>query len=316
MSVTKYELSFETLARITEARLSARLSAVEPLTAGLCNALYALTLEDGRRCVLKAASPGKAGLRRGEAWLMETELEAMRLAGSKGIPVPAILTQDDGGNLCEAPYFIMSFVPGTCMGTMTRTWSVEEKEYWYGEIGRLAKRIASIEGDAFGILASGRTFPDNFSFFVDFFSLLLADAEDGRIDLGVSPDRLASRLNRSRTALEAVDVPCLVHYDLWENNLMVEDGKIVGVLDWERAVFGDPLMEERFRNYAVHPAFLAAYGKTAFTPAETERCLWYDMAMDAALMIEVFFRGYADTRQYDRAKGRFLKAWEKLGGIG
>ncbi len=316
MSGTKHELALSDIQRVCEEKLDGVLMQVYPLADGLCNALYLLEFSNGHKAVLKASSPDKKGLRRGEQWLMDSELAALNLMKNvPGIPVPQVIVQDNSGKVLDAPYFIMEYIEGISMGNMKKEWPDTEKTIWNHRIGRLARSIASFSGESFGILASGRTFSTFMEFFQDFLSMLIMDAEDGRIDLGVSSDKLYSRLSDSRSAMEEVTEPKLVHYDLWENNLIVRKDRIVGVLDWERAMYSDPLMEERFRNYAIHPSFLMGYGKTEFTSDERERCLWYDMAMDAAPMIEVFYRQYDDTKQYDRARDRFLFAWRKLNGI-
>ncbi len=314
MSRTKYELDRGRLEKVAGTVFGTELLGFRELTAGLCNALYLLDLPEGHKAVLKAADPDKKGLRRGEQWLMRTEVEAMGLASRIGnVPVPEIYAKDLSGDLFGAPLFIMEYVSGQSMGEVARSWSPEEKDEWYEKIGELARRIASLHGPSFGIIGSGRMFPDCHSFFMDFLGMILKDADEGKISLGVETDAVINRLESSADLFNEVTEPRFVHYDLWENNLIIRNGCIAGVLDWERAVFADPLMEERFRNYALRPSFLKGYGKEMLSASETERCLWYDLAMDATLMVEVFYRQYEDRRQYERAGRRLTKTAEKLG---
>ena len=37
--------------------------------------------------------------------------------------------------------------------------------------------------------------------------------------------------------------PCLLHGDYWAQNLLWEQGRITGILDWEDAAIGDPLSD-------------------------------------------------------------------------
>lgn len=313
MDRSKNHQTEEDVARIVGHALGKDVISSEPLTAGQCNALYAVTLADASRCVLKVASADGIGLRRGERWLMRSEIAAMRLAEPlPDVPAPRVLFSDDTKTVCSAPYFIMEYVDGELMGKMRRGWTEEEREYWYEKIGRLIRAYTSVTNDAFGIVAGERWFRSLYDFYRDMLVMMLDDAEEYRVDLGADRDSLLERLALSRPSLDAYTVPRLVHYDLWENNLIVRDGEIVGVLDWERAIWSDPLMEERFLRYARHPAMLRGYGQETFSPEERERMLWYDILMDAAFMVDVYTRQYTDDSQYRWGKDLFRQAWNEL----
>ena len=67
MDISKNHQTAEDAARIVKHAFGAGMKEYVPLTAGQCNALYAVTLTDGTRCVLKVASLDGKGLRRGDA---------------------------------------------------------------------------------------------------------------------------------------------------------------------------------------------------------------------------------------------------------
>jgi fructosamine-3-kinase len=50
--------------------------------------------------------------------------------------------------------------------------------------------------------------------------------------------------------------------DLWWENILVEGGRITGVLDWDRALWGDPEIEFAVLDYCgmSRPAFWEGYG--------------------------------------------------------
>ena len=66
-------------------------------------------------------------------------------------------------------------------------------------------------------------------------------------------------------ALDDVRVPQLVHWDLWDGNIFVEPktGQITGIIDFERALWGDPLMEFQYRTLEITPAYESGYGAIA-----------------------------------------------------
>jgi len=71
-------------------------------------------------------------------------------------------------------------------------------------------------------------------------------------------------LQDGRIFLEEIDKPHLLHGDLWPKNVLVDrhgtEVKIVGLLDSERAVWGDPYAEWVFNMFNLHPAFWTGYG--------------------------------------------------------
>jgi hypothetical protein len=79
---------------------------------------------------------------------------------------------------------------------------------------------------------------------------------------------------------------------MWEGNIFVENGEMCGVIDWERAMWGDPLMDDRFRSHNRPAAFLEGFGQTAFTPEELRRIAWYDLFLYLTMFTESFYREY------------------------
>ncbi len=105
--------------------------------------------------------------------------------------------------------------------------------------------MQSVEGEVFGYPADdfalgARSWPD---FVAMLFEATIADAEPWGVD--IDPDRMMKALTVSSDALATVKTPTLVHNDLWQGNVLLdpETGRIGGVLDFERALFGDPLQD-------------------------------------------------------------------------
>ena len=191
--ISKTNLSPADVLRITEASLGREAADSEPLTAGQCNALYAVTLSDGSRCVLKTAPDPALRLRRGERWLMQTEISAMRLAQTlPGVPLPRILAEDRTCALCPAPFFIMEYAPGHSAALDRPRWSAEEHDRWYRRFGEMIRAIAEARAPSFGIVASGRTFSTLSAFAGDMLEMVLADCRDFDVDTGADADEIAA----------------------------------------------------------------------------------------------------------------------------
>jgi aminoglycoside phosphotransferase (APT) family kinase protein len=90
-------------------------------------------------------------------------------------------------------------------------------------------------------------------------------------------------------------VPCFVHWDLWDPNVFVDPDSldVVGVIDFERALWGDPLMEGQFLSKIGDAAFLDAYGIPMLsTPGAVSRRLLYDLYLFVIMVVEVAYRHY------------------------
>ena len=74
----------------------------------------------------------------------------------------------------------------------------------------------------------------------------------------------------ARGQLDEVTEPRYVEWDLWDSNVLVRDGAIVGIIDHERAFYGDPLIEAGFvatqlPAFGDPTAFMRGYGQGELT---------------------------------------------------
>ena len=121
-------------------------------------------------------------------------------------------------------------------------------------------------------------------------------------------------------SLEEIKRPCLVHWDAWNPNFFVKDGRVTGLVDFERALWAEPLMEAQFRQLVGENVSdsisnsLRGYGKTSFTPVEEQRNHLYALHLALVMHVECYYRNY-DTddifnfsRQYIRDTMQRLQA--------
>ena len=88
---------------------------------------------------------------------------------------------------------------------------------------------------------------------------------------------------------------------------MVRDGHIVTIIDHERALYGDPLMEGGFAgldlpDFGDPTAFMRGYGQEQLTPRETTRRRLYTLHLVVIMAIETVYRGHTTPTQYDWAR--------------
>jgi Ser/Thr protein kinase RdoA (MazF antagonist) len=133
---------------------------------------------------------------------------------------------------------------------------------------------------------------------------VLRDGERRSVDLGCDYGTVRSLLDEHAGSLDEVLEPRLVEFDLYDDNVMVRDGAIVAIIDHERALYGDPLMEGCF-NALVLPAafgdptaFLRGYGQGPLTGTELTRRRLYTLHLMLILTVKTAYREYTDTRPY------------------
>jgi hypothetical protein len=89
---------------------------------------------------------------------------------------------------------------------------------------------------------------------------------------------------------------------------------ITGILDCERALWGDPLMEINFGAFGVNPAVREGYGVDllAGPDARTRRAL-YNAYLWLIMIIECTYRGYDNRQQEQRARAKLVDEIDALG---
>ncbi|THF74954.1 aminoglycoside phosphotransferase family protein [Cohnella fermenti] len=281
---------------------------------GWANAAYAITMEDGRRAVLKAAPPEGARLMRYERNLMRTEVEVTRRVGELGtVPVPAIYKHDDSRTIVPVEYFVMEFLEGTPYSAARNGMSLEERERIERELGRYNRLINGIKGERFGLYSWGAegkpTWREAFGQMAE---NVLLDGEEAGVELPAAYEEVRRRIAAVLPALREADEPRLAHWDLWDGNVFVKDGRITGIIDFERAMWADPLIEHYFSRFNGSAAYYEGYGRGELTGGERIRRSLYDLYLDLILHIECAYRGYENEDHIRWARDNAKEGWERF----
>ncbi len=274
-------------------------ASITEFTAGWFNVTYGVRLGDGRDVVLKIAPPPDVPILGYEANVMSTEVATMqRLANHAVVPVPVIYFYDTSLDICDAEYFFMQRAIGKPLSEAKESMTAKELGRVEAQTGKIVRAINSYIGSYFGYPGNpelqGGDWPETFSLM---FESLLKDGEAIGAQLVAPYDELHRLVSRHKGALSEVVSPRLVHWDLWDTNILIDDGSITGVIDFERALWADPLMEAQFRalrDEGVTQA-MRSYGKTQFSESELCRCHLYSLYLGLVMCIESLYRGYASN---------------------
>jgi aminoglycoside phosphotransferase (APT) family kinase protein len=285
---------------------------------GWFNASYKIRLADGRDVVLKIAPASDVEVMLYEKNIMATEVAAMRLVRQNpAIPVPEIYYFDDTHALCNADYFFMEHMTGDSLEHVSHSLAPVAKASIERHVGEIIREINSFPGAYFGYDGNPDLRADTWQeAFIMIFESVLEDAARKNVHFDFSYDELRAIVLKHVPALKEVTKPCLVHWDAWNPNFFVRDGIITGIIDFERALWAEPLMEAQFRRFgdsAVTDS-MRGYGKTTFTFAEEQRSHLYALHLGLVMHTECFFRNYDNqeifnfSRQYIGATMEWLKA--------
>lgn len=298
--ITKNKQSQETLRKMTgEAFPEKAIERITELTEGMCNVAYRILFSDGSESILKIAAKDRSGNTSNEIGLMEAEVTAMQLVREyTHIPVAIVYKYDISHTLCSGDYFFMEKMPGENLSKIKDALSVEERTGIYEQIGQYSRQLTAIGNASFGMLGDSKSFSSLYEFVRYLLDNLIRDAKNRSIDILFDGDELLDSLAEDRRVFESVEHATLVHWDMWEGNIFVENGRVSGIIDWERAMWGEPFMDDRFRHHNQNQAFLAGFGQTVFSEDEKKRLRWYDIILYLTMMIEVFYREFEDDGQY------------------
>lgn len=297
MGITKNRKSHQELLALAGAAFHGKtVAAVIELTEGLFNAAYRFAFADGSASILKIAAATKEGLLSNEINMMQAEVTAMELARRHGLPyVPQVQYSDFSCTQCNGTFFFMTCMPGASLNSCKEQLSADTLADIHQELGRLQRRMTDMHREKFGLLADENQFDTLYGLVAYLFRHVLGDAAGRGVDLGVPKEEILLLLEKDKPCFYQVETPSFVHWDMWEGNILVNDGRVTGVIDWERAMWTDPLMDDRFRRHTRSAAFLQGYGKETFTPGEQRRLLWYDLFLFTTMYVECFYRQYEEN---------------------
>ncbi len=308
-SLSKIELNTDLAAAIVTCHFgsAARLDLFEELKDGFFNAAALLELRDGTKMVLKAAPPDEVRVLRYERDILRAEVESMRrVRAETSVPVPEILAHDTTRSLLASDFFIMTFLPGIPFNKVRRTFSSDAQAAVDREMGRLTCEISALTNNVFGYWSQpapvGTSWRDTFSNMVKW---VLQDGLDAGVDLKIDYAEIERRMSAHYACLDEIEIPRLVHWDLWDGNIFVDptSGQITGLIDFERVMWADPLIEGIFANLDPNSQAVLGFGsKILSSPASQMRRLLYNIYLHLIMVIECTYRHFPTPDQENWAR--------------
>jgi aminoglycoside phosphotransferase (APT) family kinase protein len=291
----------------------ARLTSWSELSDATFNTAYRIRVADGPGLVLKVAPLPDSPLLTYETAIMHTEAMFYRLVADAGtVPVPEVVHIGQDRQVIDTDFLLMTECRGDNWSAQRERIGHADRARLRADIGRLVAALHRITGTAFGY-PQDAVAPPSASWRTAFLAMvdaILADyARYGtlRMDAGLPlpAEEISERLRAHSGVLDDVTVPALVHFDLWDGNILVDatgpSPAIGGIVDGERAFWGDPIADfvslALFEDIAQDDAFLAGYrdagGQVTFDTSCRRRLSLYGIYLDLLMLVEGAPRGYS-----------------------
>lgn len=194
--------------------------------AGTVNAIFRIGDDLAARFPLRAQDPHRA-----RAWLEAEAAAARELAGVATVPTPRPVAIGEPGAGYPLPWSVQTWLPGCVAALEDPAGSIELARDLAAFVAGL--RAADTRGRRFTGAGRGGHLPDH-----DEWMQVCFDESAGLLEV----PRLRAMWAELRT-LPEVDVDVMCHGDLTPSNVLVRDGRLVGVLDGGGFAAADPALD-------------------------------------------------------------------------
>ncbi len=276
-SVLFQTISEEQLQMCCRKYLNEQLESAELLEGGLFNTTYRLNTKQ-RSAILRLGPVNRQFLLPYEQRLMDAEVIVQTLFHKHGIPTSQLLALDTSRTFLDRDIMAVACIPGVSLSNVTVP--RETERCICADAGRMVREIHSISPDEvpekfekpFGRVAAvlagmgGSSWSEAICREI---SLWRSQGEKISLFSPKDFDRFEALYSRFAALLDAgCPAPKLVHADLWYGNLLVDtDGKLLALIDADRAFFGDPQFEFA-TGWMIGESFCKGYGGTPDPSAE------------------------------------------------
>lgn len=288
-----------------------RVVQIAPLSGGTFNTAYRIGLTDGGGAVLKVSPDPSAPILRYERQIMRTEALFCTLAQRCDAAVPAVLHAGFDEGIIDGDYLLLSHCPGEPWPAVDGQLDAGARAGLRSRLGRMVASLHTLTGTGFGYPA-GALGPLRSSWRAAFLTMVgavLADAHRFAAGLPRPAGEIAQVIEAASAVLDEVSTPVLVHFDLWDGNILLDltgsKPRIGGLIDAERAFWGDPLADlvslALLGDITADASFLAGYraagGRLVLDESAKLRLAMYRCYLYLIMLVEAVPRGFTGAQR-------------------
>jgi aminoglycoside phosphotransferase (APT) family kinase protein len=250
-----------------------KLASFEHLTGGMFATTFKVTLQDGRTLVVKTAPADTSSLLSYEHNIVATERLIYEMCSDKpALLMPQVVYSDFTREIVAGDALMVTVLEGTPWNVLAEKSRVRWDEPGIErERGAYFARLHTVTGERYGYPGlpdlQASTWRGAFELML---RAILDDSKGWNIDLPC--DEIWAAYERNAHHLETVRFPHLVHMDVWQANVFLDaEERISGIIDTERAIFGDPIFD-----------FIGA-DQMGFAPVDAHQLQGYETEAQAIL---------------------------------
>ena len=241
------------------------------------------------------------------------ERVAYDLLADSGLPVPSVVVVDESRRIVPYDFIVLTRLPGANVAESRDTLSAAQVQALAWEAGRSLARIHAHTFAGFDKLCEIEhpRFLSWFDYYSDYAHRYMRPARQRGLLDDQSFRRLEKVLARAHGLLAQVTRGVLVHSDYHYENILQQDGRLTGILDFEWALSGDPAsdfvpVDERERVLpGSEPAFVEGYTSVrAFDEGHERRVAIYRLFLWVETILMHHDRGSAAGLQHAQAEVR------------
>lgn len=237
----QYKISNETIEKILNKHNLGNLKSIIPIKAGLINPAFLIN----DRHVLRIDKSNNLKNLPGHDTRFEREAFLYKLLPHKGIPIPMCLGFDDSGEIIPEKYIIISYIKGESLSNGFKNCDKKTQLILSFQTGQLLRKIHSVLPE--GLNGSSNLFDPKTNwkkrYEKEFTFYLNAATKDKYFNRKVEREIRETFEKFQHQVSNLSNELRLVHGDFSASNIQINDGKIVGVFDFEWSHIGDPLWD-------------------------------------------------------------------------
>jgi aminoglycoside phosphotransferase (APT) family kinase protein len=210
---------------------------------------------------------------------------------------PETIATDFSHSLIDRDVVFQTFLTGELWDGIKEELTPAENHHLWQELGCISAQIHAVQGSYFGQ-------PDPMPSYTTWNESIIAIAKGMWQDLhNLSIDDTGvadyiDLLEKGNELMDEITTPMLIHGDLWPKNVLVDRSvsppKISGLIDAERAMWGDPAAEWIYYFLDIPDSYWVGNGRFPTTPGSQFRHHAYQGLYDIQILLEAWRFHYSD----------------------
>ena len=270
------ELSEEELNKIIENYVGNEIEfEANLISGGLFNTTYHIKINKSKKeWILRVGPVNKHLILPFEENLMKSEAYVYELCNQHNIPCSKVLICDVDNKIINRDYMLVEYIDSKIISEIKVSQEIEDK--LYEEVGMYASRLHNIKSDKFGRVYDVYK-GDGFNLWSECILDEVLKYESKFKEFKIFKEEelrlFKSVVYKYKDILDEIEVPHLIHGDLWPGNILVkeENGNYIvpAIIDADRAIFGDTDFE--FASpWITNKSLFKGYGNKLSTDEKSE----------------------------------------------